>query len=176
MTYRIRFWSLLALLAALFVSTLWIFLPAEVLAAPPPQREDGYRTMRTVIAEQITGATLAESTDGSTLITDRALQTFGNPTVIVSVDFDAGAATTVVVYCLLYAKDSSGDLEWTRVAQELTATAGTITDAAGDVAAPPLYFDTSGVSHYEIRHALPSSGGVDLVWWSYGAHPDEDPS
>lgn len=177
MKTRLRFWIVAVALALLVVAPfLYLFLPAEALAGPPPQAEDGYRTMRRVITEQITDATAAESTDGSTLIPDRALQTFGNSTIIVNVDFSGAVDDTLVVFVLLYNKDASGNLEWTRAYQPVTATAGVITDAAGDFVAGSLYFDTSAASHYEVRHGLPSGGSnVDLTWWSYGAVPDKDP-
>lgn len=158
----------------LLASWLWwgfaVHSPPQAVARP--QQEDGYRTMRLVTAQKITDATAAESLDGSTLIPGRAQETKGNPTVIVNVDFSGAAADTVVVYCLLYNKDAAGALEWTRAYQKLTATAGDILDAAGDNAAPSLYFDTSSVSHYEIRHDLPSAGNVDLVWWTFGVSPE----
>lgn len=137
-------------------------LTTAAVAWAVPASQESYKQIAAP-SELITGATGAESTTATTPITGRALATKGNPTVAVSVDFSGSSGDTCVVSCLLYHQTTFIGLS------TATATAGTYVDAAGDNIAPLLFFDTSGATHYEIRHAAPSAGNVDLTWWSYGA-------
>jgi len=102
---------------------------------------DSYEGLRSTPSELITGATAADSTTATTVITDRMRSSNSNTTVAVSVDF--------------------------------SGTAGAYVDAAGDNVAPLLYFDLSGATTYEIRHAAPSVGNVDLTWWCFGARSQQ---
>lgn len=130
-----------------------------------PAQQESYKSLPARPAEQITGATGADSTTATTQIADRAQECRGNPTVAVQVDFSGAAADTCVVSVLLYHQTTFLGLT------TATATAGAFLDAAGDNFAPLLFFETAGATHYEVRHATPSAGNVDLTWWSYGSRP-----
>lgn len=117
---------------------------------------ESYKEFRAVPAEVITGATGADSTTATTVIAGRARNSNSNTTVAVSVDFSGAAADTLVVSCLLFQEGTFLGL------QTATATAGAYVDAAGDNLSPLLFFDLGGASQYEIRHAVPSAGNVDL--------------
>lgn len=47
--------------------------------------------------------------------------------------------------------------------------ATTTLDASGDSTCNLIYLDTAGAVRYSIRHLAPSSGNVDLRWWSVGS-------
>ncbi len=53
-------------------------------------------------------------------------------------------------------------------ANEGPISATTTVDATGDQTCNLLFLDTAGAVSYEIRHAAPSAGNVDLRWWSVG--------
>lgn len=124
---------------------------------------DSYRELKSAPSEVIANATAADSITATTVITDRMRSSNSNTTVAVSVDFSGTAGDTVVVSCLLFQDGTFIGV------QTATATAGSYVDAAGDNVAPLLFFDLGGASTYEIRHAAPSVGNVDLTWWAYGA-------
>ena len=69
---------------------------------------ENYLPLKAIPVEQITGATLADSTVATTAILNRADRAENNPTVAVSVDFSGAASDTVVVSCLLYASTDNG--------------------------------------------------------------------
>jgi len=130
---------------------------------------EAYLPLKIAPSEVITDATGADSTTATTKIASRAKATVDNPTAAVSVDFSGSAGDTVVVSCLLYQSTDYGTTLTFIGLSTATATAGAYVDAAGDNIAPLLFFDLSGATHYEIRHAAPSAGNVDLTWWSFGA-------
>ena len=128
----------------------------------------------TLPSEQITGATLTDALTFDTPIANRRQIAAGHTTVCVEADLSGAAADTVVVWFIPYHVSTDG-LTVTRMAgaQNVTATAGTPTDAAGDNIAPAIFFEIpSGCTHYEIRHEAPSSGNVDLFWVAYSADPE----
>jgi len=131
---------------------------------------ESYETLTAAPSESITGATGADSTTATTVISDRPVATRGNTTVAVSVDFSGSAADTCVVSCLLFHKTPAGVYTFLGV-QTGTATAGAYVDAAGDNIAPIVTYTLASATHFEIRHAAPSTGNVDLRWWTYGAAP-----
>lgn len=57
-------------------------------------------------------------------------------------------------------------------AAEGPLSATTTLDASGDNVCPALFFEIpSGCNFYEIRHAAPSAGNVDITWSAYGVDP-----
>jgi len=154
----LRHWILFTVLAACL--SVGLLAGAEV---------EHYNALTAAPAEIVTDATGADSTDTSTTITDRRLPVKSNPTVAVGVDFSGSATDTVVVSCILW-HEVGGVYTVLPGVQTATATAGAYLDAAGgdNVANSILFFDTAGATHYEIRHAAPSAGNVDITVWTYG--------
>ena len=135
---------------------------------------DAYPAIETtdLPTQQISGATTADALTVDTALSGRRQRTGGNTTVCVEVDFSGAAADTCVVSFIPW--HVSGADAATRLPgiQTVTATAGTFTDAAGDNVAPAIFFEIpSGANYYEIRHAAPSAGNVDLTWVAYSASP-----
>ena len=130
---------------------------------------DAYKSLQAAPTERIADASGADNTTATTVIADRAVEAGKNTTVAVSVDFSGAAADTLAVSCLLYYGTGDGTLTFLGL-HTSTATAGAYVDAAGANIAPILFFDLAGATHYEIRHAAPSAGNVDLKWWAFGAN------
>ncbi len=159
---------------AAFAFTVWI-PNALVEASPPPQQEEGYRTIRTApvfIWEDEAGADSVDVSTPSAVALRAPKPTNGNPTVAVDVEFSGAANDNVVITVILWhlAVDDSDVQTFTRMGiQRATATATTDRHgAAGDFVARTLYFDSSSATHYEVRHAAPSAGTCDGTVWSYG--------
>lgn len=138
-----------------------VVLLAAAVAWAVPASQESYRKLTKTPSEGITGQAGAGSTTATTPGT--LVDTQGNPTVAVSVDFSGAASDTCVVSCLLFQGSTFIGLT------TQTATAGAYVDAAGDNFSPLVFFDTAGATHYEVRAATPSAGNVDIRWWSYGA-------
>ena len=136
---------------------------------------DGYPRIKrnaTPPSEQLTGKTLTDSLAFDTPITGRMQATVGNTTVCVQADLSGAAADTVLVYFVPFFTNSAGTITRLPGLQSATATAGAGTDAASDSVCNALFFEIpSGATHYEIRHAAPSAGNVDLKWIAYSASP-----
>ncbi len=172
-----RFALLTALLAWVLVGA-WAICTQEAIAAPPPQQEYGYRTIRTspsFIWEDEAGADSVDvSTPAETDLTElRAPKpTNGNPTVAVDTEFSSAAGDTAVITVIIWhlAVDPADAQTWTRMGvTTVTATAtANRHGGAGDFVADTLYFDSSSGTHYEVRHAAPSAGTCDGTVWSYG--------
>ena len=136
---------------------------------------DGYASLTpadTPPVEQIAGVASADALTIDTPIANRRQITAGNTTVCVQVDFSGASGDTLVVTFIPYHVSTSSTVTRMPGLQTATATAGTYTDAAGDNVAPALFFEIpSGATDYEIRHAQPSAGNVDLNWIAYSADP-----
>ena len=125
---------------------------------------ESYKELKgTAPADIIVNATGADSTTATTVIANRMRASNSNPTVMVSCALSGSAADTVVVSCLLFRGGTFIGL------QTATATAGSYVNGDGDNICPLLFFDTGGADTYEIRHAAPSAGALNVNWWAAAA-------
>ena len=129
---------------------------------------ESYKELRTTPTQSVDNGVSAESTDASTIIASRAQRVNGNPSIAVSADFTGAAGDTAVITCILYRGIHSTALVPIGV-QTSTATAGAYVDSDGDSIAPTLFFESAGANAFEIRHAAPSTGSLDLTVWAFGA-------
>lgn len=156
-----------------FAAALLLLLPVIVLAGVAL---DGFKPLAknsTLPTQQITGATLTDALTFDTPIANRRQVTAGNTTVCVEADLSGSAGDTVVIFFIPYHFDGVSTVTRLPGMQTATATAGTGTDAALDSVAPAVFFEIpSGATDYEIRHAAPSAGNVDITWTAYSVDPE----
>lgn len=150
---------------------LLLLVPAVLVWAD----QESYREIRANASppsEQITGATSGDDTTLTTPIADRRQPCASNTTVCAQADLSGSAGDTVALTFVPYHVNSSGTVVLVPGVQTVTVTAGDYIDAAADNICPAAFFEIpSGCNFYEIRHATPSAGNVDITWQAYSVAP-----
>lgn len=149
-------------------------LPLVVLAGIDMETYREIPTNGTLPSENVTGATSAAALTVDTPSATYRGTVAGNTTVCVQADLSGSAGDTVAITFIPYHFDGSSTYTRLPGLQTVTVTAGAFTDAAGDNICPAAFFEVpAGATHYEIRHAAPSAGNVDLTWIAYGVNPTQ---
>lgn len=117
---------------------------------------------RTITYNENTPAADSVVASSGSFITDNFQA--GMTLVIVGSTSNDGSYTLATVTALTLTLIAADDL-----ADEGPINATDTLDANGYFYAPLVFFDLAGATHYEIRHAAPSSGNIDITSWGYGA-------
>lgn len=159
----LTFFSVLLLAVALW---------SALLAAPPDQ--EIYALLGEDLVEIRGGALDGNDSNSVTAplsvsgVSKSVFRTRGDPTVMVSARLSISGAK-VGTELHLWRQKTPTTFSYVGVAGVSTATGGRAVDVNGEFVAPMLYFDSSGSTHYEVRHTDPTLGTVRYFAMTYGA-------